>query len=127
MMARARISVRTDEGAELGDWLAKALAEGKAAITGALAGRATGLAVTIDEIVVASEPWELEGCEPLVRREKQIAWLIAQGMKRAEVAEQIGINPKTFDSHRLHLLAKLKCANEVQLTRLAIAKGWIDL
>lgn len=126
-MARALIRVRTDEGDELGPWLMKALSNGKDAITEALVGRATGLAVTIDSVVHASEPWELEGCEPLNRREKQIAWLIVQGLKRAEVAETIPINPRTFDTHRLHLLAKLRCANEVQLARLAIAKGWVEL
>lgn len=119
------LRVAADDDA--GVWLAHAITAAKVAIENTLDSRVAGVSVTVDRVVERTEPWELPGCEPLSRREKQIAWLIAQGMKRAEVAEQEGLNPKTFDTHRLRVLAKLRCTNEVQLARLAIGKGWIDL
>lgn len=107
------------------DDLAGAVEVAVAAVQAALKGRA-GLGVTACG-THETEPWTVQHGAPLSRAEKRIAWYIAQGMKRSEVAEQIKINVKTFDSHRLRVLAKLCCTNEVQLARLAIREGWIAL
>lgn len=72
-----------------------------------------------------SEAWTMPYGTPLRRQERKIAWMIASGARRAQIAEQLGISVKTFDTHRLNLLAKLRCANEVQLVRLAIREGWM--
>lgn len=98
--------------------------EARGAVDRLLAGAAE---VSIEAHRVASEPWTIPQGVPLSRAEKRIAWYIAQGMKRSEVALRVKVRVKTFDSHRLRVLAKLRCTNEVQLARLAIREGWIEL
>jgi len=69
----------------------------------------------------ALQPWP----DSLTRRERQIAELVCAGRGRGEVAELLGFNPKTFDTHRLRLMHKLNVRNEVQLVRLALQRGWV--
>jgi DNA-binding NarL/FixJ family response regulator len=86
--------------------------------------------VSCERTELASEPWVLERKGKrvaLTRREREIAAGIVAGLRRGEIAEQFDINPTTFDSHRLNLMRTMGCANEVQLTRLAIARGWVEL
>jgi DNA-binding CsgD family transcriptional regulator len=50
----------------------------------------------------AIEPWH-----PLSSREFEVARAIADGMTNPELAEELGISPKTASSHVEHILAKL--------------------
>lgn len=86
--------------------------------------------ITCERTELASEPWVIHvGGErvELSRREKEVAGFIVAGMRRGEIAEQCEFSPATFDSHRLHIMHAMRCANEVQLTRLALGKGWVTL
>lgn len=49
----------------------------------------------------------------LTRREKQILELLAQGMKSAQIAEQLFISPLTVKTHRATLLQKFETGNVV--------------
>jgi DNA-binding CsgD family transcriptional regulator len=48
------------------------------------------------------EPWR-----PLTAREFEVARLVAEGMTNAEIAETLGLAPKTVSAHLEHILAKL--------------------
>lgn len=61
----------------------------------------------------------------LSEREREVATALSLGLKSSEVAEQLGISVKTVDTHRLNLLRKLQCRNNVELARLAIRKGYV--
>lgn len=59
-------------------------------------------------------------------REREVALRLAMGDRNSEVAETLGISIKTVDTHRGHLLKKLRCRNNVDLARLAIRRGYVQ-
>lgn len=71
-----------------------------------------------------------EGDDPtqhLTQREFQVLCFLAQGKTNREIAEELGIQVKTVDSHRRRLLKKLGLRNNAELTRFAIRHGLIEL
>lgn len=85
--------------------------------------------VDVEVLSAASmvRPWTTEDGRSLTRREIRTAALICEGVTRGEVARLMEMSPKTFDTHRAHVLRKLRVANEVQLIRLAVRNGWVVL
>jgi DNA-binding NarL/FixJ family response regulator len=59
----------------------------------------------------------------LSARERQVLRLLARGMRRAEVAQQLKISEKTVSAHQANLLLKLELRNVVELVRYAIEEG----
>lgn len=62
----------------------------------------------------------------LTAREREIAEYLAKGWKNAEIAEQLEISQKTVDTHRAHVLAKLKLRNNAELARDFAAYGQVS-
>ncbi len=60
--------------------------------------------------VAAEEPWR-----PLTSREFAVARLISQGLTNAEIADALGIAPKTASAHVEHILAKLGAARRAEI------------
>lgn len=58
--------------------------------------------------------------ESLTAREEEILRLLAQGLRLAEIAEKLGISPKTVESHLEHLKEKLRCKSVPELRALAL-------
>ena len=58
-------------------------------------------------------------------RQKQIAVLIAEGKTNREIAEILGIDVSTVDTHRSGIYRKLSVRNAVELTHVAILNGWV--
>jgi DNA-binding CsgD family transcriptional regulator len=56
------------------------------------------------------EPWH-----PLSSREFEVARAIAEGKTNPEVAEELGISPKTASSHVEHILAKLGATRRAEI------------
>lgn len=87
------------------------------------------------EITVVSStrfgmPWvgsDEQGTQTLTRRQARTAQMIVEGMTRSQIAEAMGMSAKTFDTHRGNAMRRMRCANEVQLLRLAIINGWVRL
>ena len=64
------------------------------------------------------------GTEPeLSARELDVLRLIAQGMDNAEIANNLGISPRTVKNHVSHVLAKLRVASRVQAATYAVRRG----
>lgn len=61
--------------------------------------------------------------DPLTERERQVLSLIADGKTTKEVAVILGISAKTADSHRSHLMEKLKIHETASLVRYAVRQG----
>ena len=59
-------------------------------------------------------------------RERQIVVLVVRGHSSSEIASVLHLSPKTVDSYRSRLMAKLGVANVPALVRLAIRTGLID-
>ncbi len=62
----------------------------------------------------------LERPPPLTGREEEVLRLLAAGMTNREIATRLGVSTKTIDSHRGHVLKKLRLRNNADLTRYAI-------
>jgi DNA-binding CsgD family transcriptional regulator len=56
------------------------------------------------------EPWR-----PLTSREFEVARLIGDGLTNAEIADTLGIAPKTASSHVEHILAKLGASRRAEI------------
>ena len=60
--------------------------------------------------VVVDEPWR-----PLTAREFAVARLVSEGYTNAEIADSLGIAPKTASSHVEHILAKLGASRRAEI------------
>ena len=69
---------------------------------------------------------ELTG-QALTRRELEVLTLIAEEKGNQEIADLLFISIRTVDSHRRHLLEKLKVKNTAGLVKHAIRMGLIEL
>jgi DNA-binding NarL/FixJ family response regulator len=67
----------------------------------------------------------LELYETLTTRERGVAKLLAFGLTCHDIAEQLGIDVKTADSHRNRVLTKLCLRNTAELARDAIRVGFV--
>ena len=63
----------------------------------------------------------------LSAREQQVMEMLARGMTNREIAEHLDISIKTVDTHRSHVLKKLRLRNNSDLTRFAVKHGYISL
>lgn len=66
------------------------------------------------------------GLEALTPRERQVLRLLAAGTSTRETASQLTISPKTVETHRVRIYAKLGCKSAVELTRIAVRTGLIE-
>jgi two-component system, NarL family, invasion response regulator UvrY len=64
--------------------------------------------------------------ELLSKREFQVMCYLANGMTNREIAQLLEISIKTVDTHRGHVLKKLKLRNNSDITRFAIQNGYIQ-
>ena len=75
-----------------------------------LADRADALQRMARGRVSVEEPWR-----PLTVREFAVARLVSEGRTNAEIAESLGIAPKTASSHVEHILAKLGASRRTEI------------
>lgn len=59
----------------------------------------------------------------LTAREREVMHLLATGLQNREVAEQLGLSPRTVEVHKARILAKLGVRNHTELVRLVDAIG----
>lgn len=59
-------------------------------------------------------------------RERQIMRLVVQGDTSAAIASRLHLSPKTVDTYRSRLMAKLGVADVVALVRMAVQAGLVD-
>jgi two-component system invasion response regulator UvrY len=64
--------------------------------------------------------------ELLSERELQVMLMITNGQKAQAIAETLCISPKTVNSYRYRIFAKLDINSDVELTRLAIRLGLFE-
>lgn len=62
----------------------------------------------------------------LSARERQVVTMVVRGHSSAEIGEALHLSPKTVDSYRSRLMAKLGVADVPALVRLAIREGLIS-
>lgn len=63
----------------------------------------------------------------LTAREREVLQLLSEGHATKEVAFRLQVSPKTVETHRLSLLAKLKAGGVADLVRIAVKEGLVKL
>lgn len=97
-------------------------------LTGGVRAIARGEMVAPPQVVaLLSSDAPQAGSLELSSREFQVLERLAQGWTNREIAEQLNISIKTVDTHRGHVLKKLRLRNNSDLTRFAVKHGYVPL
>ncbi len=94
-------------------------------ICAGLSAVARGIRVIPPEICAGGHP--AHGKAELTAREIEVLHGIARGMSNVQVAESLGVSPKTVDSHRTTLMRKMDVHSTATLLVRAIRDGLIDV
>jgi len=86
----------------------------------------TANAVVADFLTRVEHGEDRETYDGLTAREKEILTLIAQGETNQDIGRRLFISVKTVQTHRAHILEKLRLHDRTQLVRYAIRKGLIQ-
>ena len=80
---------------------------------------------TLGARMIAAEAQERAAAEadPLSEREREVLRLLALGHTNQEIAEQLYISVRTAESHRAHIMQKLRLATRAELVRYALSHG----
>lgn len=65
--------------------------------------------------------------ESLTTREREVLQLTAEGYTSGEIAERLGISPRTAENHRANLMRKLNLNNQSEVIRFALRRGFLSL
>jgi len=74
-----------------------------------------------------SEEFEASEVETLTAREIEVLRLLAKGYTNRQIAEQLGISPRTAEGHRANLSGKLGLRSRVELVEYAQKHGLLKL
>jgi DNA-binding NarL/FixJ family response regulator len=64
---------------------------------------------------------------PLTRREIEVVKLLAEGKSNKDVASTLGVSTRTIESHRNHIMHKMKFASFSELIRFALRTHLVEL
>jgi DNA-binding NarL/FixJ family response regulator len=70
-------------------------------------------------------PNDSPALEPLSDRERDILHLLALGYTNQEIGKKLFISVRTVDTHRAHIMRKLKLETRAELVMFALANGVI--
>jgi two-component system response regulator NreC len=78
--------------------------------------------------LVAAESEERKRAEedPLSDREREVLRLLALGHTNQEIAKQLYISVRTAETHRAHIMQKLRLSSRAELVRYALEQGLLD-
>jgi two-component system response regulator NreC len=64
--------------------------------------------------------------DPLSERESEVLRLLALGHTNQEIAKQLFISVRTAETHRAHIMQKLRLSSRAELVRYALERGLMD-
>jgi two-component system response regulator NreC len=64
--------------------------------------------------------------DPLSEREREILRLLALGHTNQEIAKMLFISVRTAETHRAHIMQKLRLSTRAELVRYALAQGLLE-
>ncbi len=70
--------------------------------------------------------FRMSGADTLTSREIEVLRLLARGYTNRQIAEQLGISPRTAEGHRANLSAKLGLHSRVELVEYAEKHGLLN-
>jgi RNA polymerase sigma factor (sigma-70 family) len=66
---------------------------------------------------LAADQWVRERYTSLSEREREVLALIVEGLTNKEIGRALGLSPRTVETHRANLFAKLQVDNLAHLIR----------
>jgi len=78
--------------------------------------------------MVAAETAERRRAEddPLSDREREVLRLLALGHTNQEIAKELYISVRTAETHRAHIMQKLRLSSRAELVRYALSEGLLE-
>jgi two-component system response regulator NreC len=64
--------------------------------------------------------------DPLSEREREVLRLLALGHTNQEIAKQLYISVRTAETHRAHIMQKLRLTSRAELVHYALAQGLLE-
>jgi two-component system, NarL family, response regulator NreC len=64
--------------------------------------------------------------DPLSEREREVLRLLALGHTNQEIASMLYISVRTAETHRAHIMQKLRLSSRAELVRYALAQGLLE-
>jgi two-component system response regulator NreC len=64
--------------------------------------------------------------DPLSDREREVLRLLALGHTNQEIAQMLYISVRTAETHRAHIMQKLRLSTRAELVRYALAHGLLE-
>jgi two-component system response regulator NreC len=64
--------------------------------------------------------------DPLSEREREVLRLLALGHTNQEIAKKLYISARTAETHRAHIMQKLRLSTRAELVRYALERGLLD-
>jgi two-component system, NarL family, response regulator NreC len=64
--------------------------------------------------------------DPLSDREREVLKLLALGHTNQEIAKELYISVRTAETHRAHIMQKLRLSSRAELVRYALAEGLLE-
>ena len=65
--------------------------------------------------------------DPLSEREREVLRLLALGHTNQEIAKMLYISVRTAETHRAHIMQKLRLTTRAELVRYALDQGLLEL
>lgn len=92
----------------------------------------TYLSPSISEIVIGEYLQQLQkndgsAFSVLTAKEREVLQLLAEGISTAHIAAKLHLSVKTIETHRQHIMGKLKIRSVAELTKYAIREGLTSL
>lgn len=75
---------------------------------------------------LAVEPTPAEPADDLSEREREVLALLARGYTNQEIAARLFVSVRTVESHRSHILTKLRLSTRAELVRYALDTGLLQ-
>jgi DNA-binding NarL/FixJ family response regulator len=63
---------------------------------------------------------------PLTPRQREIVQLVAEGRSNKEMSRMLGISVRTIETHRSHIMQKLRLTTRAELVRYALQQGLLE-
>ena len=95
----------------------RVVAAGQTYLSPAVAGFVT------NELVRCWDARDQSSASLLTAREREVLQLIAEGHSTRDAAARLHVSVKTVETHRMHIMTKLKAHSVAELTKAAIAGG----
>jgi two-component system response regulator NreC len=64
--------------------------------------------------------------DPLSEREHEVLRLLALGHTNQEIAKMLFISVRTAETHRAHIMQKLRLTSRAELVRYALERGFVE-